>query len=221
MIIRQMFKGYSLHALVVVSFGLAPLSARADAIFFTDSTSPSMILTVSANGFLGSALTLNGNIVLTNGTYVNQTTTFPLGTGVSFKGTDSNFYDPYNFSATYDFIAFAGSTAPEAELRISGVNGAANGNVGSESFVGQFVGYGSSVLPSSITVGSQIVVAPPGQTQTITFGSTNSSMSILVTPVAPAGNTIPEPPSVLILMSALIVFHRFRIKFPSPNIRRP
>jgi hypothetical protein len=153
---------------------------RADFVEFDDSN-PSAV-TVSANGFVGAPLTLNGSLVLTNNTYVNQSTTLPKGADITFVGSTPSFSTPYVFSTTYEFLSTASATAPLAELILNGTLGGPG-----EKFTGTFIGYGDANLPATVPTGTSVVVVGGGASSfTIGTGNNTTEFEVLTeTPAAP------------------------------------
>lgn len=120
-----------------------------DFVQFNDSQAGGV--TVAANGFINAPLTLNGSLVLTNNTYINQQTSLPKGQDITFTGTTPSFSTPYTFSTTYYFDSEANLTTPLAELILSG-----SPSNGGELFSGRFIGYSDPNLPKSL-LGAAVV----------------------------------------------------------------
>jgi len=182
--------------LICASLLAAARQAKADYLAFDDSQPGDV--TVTANGYLGSPLTLNGSVVLTNGTFTDQSTTLPKGANITFQGTDSSFSSPSSFTTTYDIVGNTGGTVPLAELILTGTPTGGP----SEQFSGTFIGSDDPNLPPSIPNGADTVTGDPGL---IVLG-TGQDAVFLVNPA------VPEPASaaVMIITGSAMLLRRRR-----------
>jgi hypothetical protein len=131
-------------------------------------------ITVTANGFIGSPLTLNGSIVVTDNTYSNHSTVLPKGVDISFHGTDTAITSPEGFRTTYVFLGTQGGTVPLSELIL---RGEPVGN-SQERFDGTFIGAGDPNLPAIAPPGSIAITVNPAL---FVFGSAPNTAGFNVT----------------------------------------
>jgi hypothetical protein len=157
--------------LTCAAAAIAPVPAWADFLYFKD-YDPTKI-TVVANLFLGAPLTLDDRIIMNKHPFRNQFKAMPKSKRITFKGTDSNFATPYNFSTDYIFVSKKDVHVPLAELSVTGV---ATG-VESEAITGTYRGFGDPTLPDKIPEGATVLVIGRHSIG-IQFGQTAQSITI-------------------------------------------
>ncbi len=164
--------------------------AYADDINFFDTVNNG--LRIGAAGFISSPLVLNGNYTLTTPNYVEDYTTLPSGSIVTFSGTKGNFFDPSNFSSVYDFVE---PNSPSVVLERFVVQGYGSGpaySLGSETINGTFYSYGSQ--PLSIGNGDSVVDFDATGHGLVILGATADSIGIGVyAPAQDLAAAVPEP----------------------------